>query len=120
MAKYKVTVTRTDEYEVECDWTPEEIKAWNDVYTDVETKEDVVKELAIAWMKNEDRYVIGDFGYVRQIDDNGNTKSVPFQGADGKLGHLPDDKFTNRISVHPISQDKDYDVEVKLIEPVTA
>lgn len=116
MAKFKVTVTRVDEYEIEVDekvWDEKALNDWSSVFYDVDSVEDVAKNFAVAWMRNENNYFIEGYGYVRQLDKKGETVGVPYRDDKGEFAYpLPDDKYAKGISIKPITQDDDYETDV--------
>lgn len=122
MAKFKVTVTRVDEYEIEIDenvWDEKALEDWSGVFHPVSDAEDVAKDFAVAWMRNEDKYFIEGYGYVKEFDQSGNLKGVPYRDEKGEFAYpLPEDSYTKGISIVALSQDEDYETEVQELETV--
>lgn len=119
MSKFKVTVTRVDEYEIEIDesiWDEKALKDWASVFFDVKDAAEFAKHFAIAWMRNDDKYFIEGYGYVKEFDKNGELKGIPYRKEDGEFGYpLPEEKYSKGISIVAISQDDDYDTEIEKI-----
>ncbi len=116
--KFNITVTRTDEYEIDIDeniWTPEEIKSWASVFYDANSPEDIAKHFAISFMRNDNSYHIEGFGYVPELRKDGTVKSVPYRDENGKYCELPEEKFTKGLTIYPITKDEDYETEVKTL-----
>lgn len=122
MAKFKVTVTRVDEYEIEIDenvWDEKALEDWSSVFHPVSDAEDVAKNFAVAWMRNEDKYFIEGYGYVKEFDQSGNLKGVPYRDEKGEFAYpLPEDRYAKGISIVALSQDEDYETEVEELETV--
>lgn len=115
MAKFNVTVVRTDEYEIEIDenvWTKEEIKEWGNTFWGGSSLRDVASALGTAWMKQGADYFKEGFGYVRELDSNGSPKHIPYKDEKGNYGNLPEEKYAKGLSIKPISEDENYEVEV--------
>lgn len=116
--KYKVQVIRTDEYEIEIDenvWNETELKDWSSIFWKVSSTEDVAKNFAIAFMRNEDRYFIEGYGYVKEYLKNGTLRSVPYHDEKGNYMELPEEKYSKGISITAISQDDEYETEISQI-----
>lgn len=98
MEKFKVVVTRTDEFEIQIDpavWDTESLESWSQVFHDVQTREDVAKTLAERISLNFNATFFEGFGYVR------------FQNAEGKDRYqLPLDSFCKGIVVKVISEEE--------------
>lgn len=65
MKKFKCTVTREYEYEIEFDenvWTKEELKGWSSVFQDVNNLEDLAEILAELYTKYNSGEFIEGFG----------------------------------------------------------
>jgi hypothetical protein len=116
MAKFKITVIRTDEYEIECNWSDEEIKAWSEDFFNAQTQEDIAKQFAVDFMRNEEKYFIEGFGYVKEFNSNNDLKTVWMHDEGGETRILREDEYTKGISIRPISQDEDYETEVEIIK----
>lgn len=115
MRKFKVIVTRTDEYNIEIDesiWTPEEIKDWGKTFWGGETLKDVVAPLAIAWMNQGASNFKEGFGYVKQVDSVGTEESFLYRSEDGEVGIIPEEKYCLGIKVEVVSED-DYETQIK-------
>lgn len=72
MAKFKITVTKTSEYEIEVDesiWTPEEIQGWANTFYPTEDAKEFAEHLASA-VSNETGFMEG-FGIVKRTWANG-------------------------------------------------
>lgn len=113
MAKFKVTVVRTDEYEIEVDeniWTECEIKEWGNTFWGGSSLRDVASALGIAWMKEGRAFFKEGFGYVRELDSNGNPNSIPYKDESGNYSNMPDEKYAKGLSIKPISEDEDYEI----------
>lgn len=121
MAKFNITVTRTDEYIIDIDesvYTKEALEAWSEVFATVENIEDFAKDFAVAWMRNEDKYFIEGYGYVKEFMENGTLKGIPYRKEDGSFGFpMPVDHYAKGISITPVSQDDDYETELETILP---
>jgi hypothetical protein len=118
MAKFNVTVVRSDEYEIEIDesvWTKEEIKEWGNTFYGGSSLRDVASSLGEAWMKQGSGYFKEGFGYVRELDGNGNPKTIPFKDDEGNYCNLPDEKYTKGLTIRPITEDENYEVEVSRV-----
>lgn len=118
MAKFNVTVVRTDEYEIDIDesvWTKEEIKDWGNIFWGGSSLRDVASSLGEAWMKQGAGYFKEGFGYVRELDSNGLPKSIPYKDENGNYGELPEEKYSKGLTIKPISEDEDYEVSVSVV-----
>lgn len=119
MSKFLVTVTRVDEYEVEVDetiWTNEELKDWSKTFHDVQNTEDFARLLAITWMRTENSHFKEGYGYIKELDENGKVKGIPFKNENGELDYpMPEENYTKGLTIKPISQDDNYEVESELI-----
>lgn len=119
MAKFKITVTRTDEYEIEVDekvWTTDVIQTWGDTFWGGEDIEDVAKLLAVQWMKQDGSYFKEGFGFVKELNSSNEIKGVPYTDKDGKFAYpLPVSEYAEGLSIKPIVEDEEYDVEVENI-----
>jgi len=118
--KFKIIVTRVDTYEIEVDenvWTDEELKNWSKVFHPVHSVEDVAKDYAIAFMRNDDNYFIEGYGYVKEYNKDGDLKGVPYRDENGEFAFpLPEEKYTKGISIKPIDEDNDYETEVEYLK----
>lgn len=119
MPKFKVQVTRVDEYEIDIDesvWDKKALEDWGSVFHTVNSVEDIAKDLAISWMRFEDDYFKEGYGYVKELDNDGKVKGIPYKTDDGKFGYpLPEERYTAGITIKPISQDEDYETEIEFI-----
>ena len=114
MPKYKVKVTRTDEYEIEIDasvWTKEAIEAWGNTFSGGNSLGHVVCALGKAWMRQDSGFHKEGFGYVRELDSNGIKQNIPFKDEVGNYGSLPDERYTKGLTIRPITEDEDYKVD---------
>lgn len=78
MAKFKITVTKTSEYEIEVDesiWTPEAIQDWAKTFYPADDAKEFAEHLASA-VSNETGFMEG-FGVVKRTWASG---SEVFQG----------------------------------------
>ncbi len=117
MSKFKITVIRTDEYEIECNWSESKIKGWSEHFYPGTTQEDIAKHFAVSFMRNENNYFIEGFGHVKEYHKDGSLKSVLIRdNQTGKLRKLREDEYTIGISICPISQDDDYETEIEQLE----
>lgn len=104
MKKFKCTVTKTYDYEIEIDekvWTEENIKGWASVFEDADTLEDIVAILA----ERKTRYDFGEYieGFgVPMI--NGRKPSVSMAGVE----------VSEDINI--ILEDEDCEVEIDEFE----
>lgn len=117
MAKFNVTVTRTDEYEIKIDknvWNKKELEKWSKVFHPVSDVEDIAKDFAIAFMRNDNSYFIEGYGYVKEFYKDGKSfKKVFKKNAKGNAVPLTEDEYAKGISIRPITCDFDYDTEIK-------
>lgn len=112
--KFKVTVTRIDEYEIEIDetvWTPSELKDWAKTFFPTESLAEFAKHLAGAVMSNgsANGFMEG-FGYVKTYRSDGSVREQF-----GALKKVEESQYTTGLSVTPISEDEDFDYEVEEI-----
>lgn len=113
MKKFKVTVTRVDEYEIEIDE--------NNLDKEIDFPEnsepiDLAKDLALTWMRTEDKYFKEGYGYIKELDKDGKVKGIPYTKEDGEFGYpLPDDRYTTGITIKPLSQDEDYEIDAIVV-----
>jgi hypothetical protein len=118
--KFKATVTRVDEYEIEVDenvWDKEALKDWSSVFSPVDSVEDVAKDFAVAFMRNDNSYFIEGYGYVKELNKEGALKGVPYRDEKGNFCYpLPEEKYTKGISIKPLSHDYDYETELEKIK----
>lgn len=80
MAKFKITVTKTSEYEIDVDesiWTPHEIQDWAKTFYPTEDAKEFAEHLASA-VSNETGFMEG-FGVVKRTWESGDEV---FQGKD--------------------------------------
>lgn len=115
MARFNVTVVRTDEYEIEIDesvWTKDAIEDWGNIFWGGSSVEDVASSLGEAWMKQGAGYFKEGFGFVIELDSNGNKKNIPCKNEKGNYGFLPEEKFAKGLTIKPLSEDFDYEVSV--------
>ena len=114
--KFNVKVIRTDEYEIEIDenkFNEEALKSWSEVFSDVETQEDLAKKLAGAIMYfGSDYGFIEGFGYVKTVNENGNEVKHYEQGH----GVVLDSEYSSGLSVKIIYENEDYDYESEEIK----
>lgn len=99
--KFKVIATRTDEYIVEIDETlynEEWRESFSNHFWDLDSTEDVAADLALAQIKRGDSHKEG-YGYVKK---NG---KLPFP--------IHDKEPSEGLNIQVISEDYDYDTEVK-------
>lgn len=118
MAKFKVTVVRTDEYEIDIDesvWTKEEIKEWGKIFWGGTSLRDVASALGEAWMKQGAGFFKEGFGYVRELDSKGSPKKIPVKNEKGEFDFLPDEKFAKGLTLRPINEDESYEVDVRRV-----
>lgn len=114
--KFRVTVTRVDEYEVEVDeavWTEEAIKEWESVFYPLHDTEGVAKDLAIQYMRTDNWFIEG-YGYVPVLMSDGTRKTI-FAGSEDGAKAIPEDKYAKGVSIKPICEDRDYETEIKEI-----
>lgn len=113
MAKFSITVIRTDEYEIEIDeniWTPEYINDWSKSFYPAEDAEDIAKHLAAAIMnEGSGNGFMEGFGVVKTLYNNGNEKrqwetiTKPIAAED----------YTKGVSVKIITENDDYEYEIE-------
>lgn len=116
MSKFKVTVTRVDEYEIEIDekvWDEKALKDWSATFNDVNSVQDIAKDFAVAYMRTESYFTEG-YGYVKEFYKDGTVRGIPYKGENGEFKYpLPDEKYAKGISITPLVQDEDYETEIK-------
>lgn len=75
MKKYTVTVTRVDEYEVHIDeeiWTPGLLKEWESTFWDLpDGLESLAGSIGHALMLAGFNHFHEGFGYIKELDENG-------------------------------------------------
>ena len=75
MKKFKITVTRTDEYEIEVDetvWTQETLFKWSNIFQEAESPEDFAKCLAASiTYYGSDHGIMEGFGNVQIFRHDG-------------------------------------------------
>lgn len=113
--KFKVTVTRTDEYVIEVDetiWTPEEIKGWAKTFYPADDPEDIAKHLAgtIMYEGSGNGFMEG-FGYVKTFRSDGSLKHQTGEG----FKKLTEDQYTKGLSVTPLIENDDFEYEIEEI-----
>lgn len=120
MSKFKVVVTRVDEYEIEVDeniWDEKTLADWSNVFTPVSSAEEVAKDFAVAFIRNENNYFIEGYGYVKKFNEDGSQDHFPFRDESGEFCYpLPEEQYTKGISIKPICQDYNYDTEISIIK----
>ena len=106
MNKFKVTVTRVDEYEIEVDenvWNEQALEQWSKVFWDCVDTEQVAKDLAVAYMRTDSRFIEG-YGWVKELRKDGTEKGLL----------LPEGKeYAAGLTIKPLSFDEDYQTEIE-------
>lgn len=118
MAKFSVEVTRTDVYEIEIDetiWDAAALKDWSETFHKVTTIKEFLKSYAISFMKADDTSFIEGYGYVKELKKDGEARKV-HRCISGKFSFLPEDDFTVGLTIKPLIQDDDYDVDLTEIK----
>ena len=113
MKKYKIEVTRTDEYIITVDekiWNEQELKNWSSVFTEAEDTEELACTLALATAMQGSLEFIEGFGRVKTIE-NGCIRSH-FEG----FKVIPEDKYTEGITLEIISEGEQRETEVTELE----
>lgn len=111
--KFNITVTRTDEYEIEIDetiWDEAALKEWSHVFHSVRNVKQVAEDFAIAFMRNENSYFIEGYGYVREYYNDGSLKTY-YKSGEG-MTEVSDEDYAKGMSIKPISQDDNYETEI--------
>ena len=102
MEKFKVTITRLFEYEIEVDptvWTPKEIREWSKVFFPATTCEDIAKHLGNALP--DDKEPEG-FGYVKLFKQDG-SQCKKFDR--GIILAEEDERYTKGLKVKILDED---------------
>ena len=115
MSKFKIKIIRTDEYEVECNWTQEQIDAYREVEHDVFTQEDVARSLALLRMRIGFGGFIEGFGHVREYDETDRLKLQFIHDDQGELITVPDEAYTLGLSIKAIDEDENFEIEAEEI-----
>ena len=107
--KFKGTVTRVNEYEIEIDdsiYTPEYLKAWEKSFYDAPEISDFVEHLAgtLTQYENDHRSQMEGFGIVRCFYSNGTPAYAS-----------ADDKYVNGLKVIIVQEDNS-DMEIDIDE----
>ena len=51
-----------------------------------------------------------------ELDKDGKVNGIPYTKEDGEFGYpLPDDRYTTGITVKPLSQDEDYEIDAVVV-----
>ncbi len=107
MKKYNVVITRTDEYEIEVDenvWNDAELADWSRVFYKVTSQRDIADDLAGRIMSQGHEGFIEGYGHVKVFYKSGNQAHPYHEG------------YCKGISVKLISEDENYESEVKEIK----
>ncbi|MCT4636218.1 MAG: hypothetical protein N4A72_00785 [Bacteroidales bacterium] len=113
MKKYKIEVTRTDEYEITIDeniWNEEELKKWSSVFSEVEAPEDLACTLALDTAIQGSLEFIEGFGRVKTLSDG--SVRPHFEG----FKEVPEEKYTEGITLEIISEGEQRETEVTELE----
>ncbi|MBC7847233.1 MAG: hypothetical protein H7Y10_12150 [Flavobacterium sp.] len=117
LKKYKVEVTRVDEYEIEIDdalWTNERIAEWSESFFETDynnRQEDFVKHLAESLTHQGIKEGIEGFGHVKQKYHSMEEGDLLTQYYDG-LKKITEDNYTEGLFVNIISHKDDYETEI--------
>lgn len=111
MAKFKIEVTRVDEYEIEVDETiydQQALKNWSQTFWDVDSAQELAESLAETVARNgAGRNFMEGFGTVKTYYSDGSEKTQ----------YTRDFKriteFTPGLSIRIISEDDDISTETK-------
>lgn len=110
MDKFKIVVTRNDEYEISIDpsvWSQDELKSWSNVFHDVETREELARSLGQTMARlGSDYGFFEGFGYVKQLRADGSERK---QSVDSG-------KFSKGLLVKVISEDEEIEVDSEKIK----
>ncbi|MEO8532832.1 MAG: hypothetical protein ABI441_03745 [Flavobacterium sp.] len=115
--KYKVEVTRVDEYEIEIDdaiYTDDVIEQWSEIFfnTDEDTRqEDFAKHLASGITSAGIKEVLEGFGYVKQKHHNTSDGDILPQYT-SQLKKVTEEEYSPGILVNIISHNDDYTTEI--------
>lgn len=114
MKKFRLEITRTDEYHFDVDeniWDEAALKDYSNTFSTVETIPDLLENLAFQVMRfGSDKFYEG-FGYVREIDHNG--KDVKQYGNDHI--ELKESDYCQGITMTLVSEDDEFDYDTKEI-----
>jgi hypothetical protein len=117
ITKYKVEVTRVDEYEIEIDdsiWTDDRIAQWSESFfeTDEDSRqEDFVKRLAESLTHQGIKEDIEGFGYVKQKYHSMEEGDLLSQYGSG-LKPIGEDQYTEGLFVEIIAHKDEYETEI--------
>ncbi|MEZ0182629.1 hypothetical protein AB9T89_10315 [Flavobacterium oncorhynchi] len=115
--KYKVEVTRVDEYEIEIDdaiYTDEFIEQWSESFFETDEgsrKEDFAKHLAGAITSGGKAEPLDGFGYVKQKFHSSKEGDLLFQVKSG-MQKVTEEDYSPGLFVNIISYDDDYQTEI--------
>jgi hypothetical protein len=121
--KYKIEVTRVDEYEIEIDdaiYTDEVIEQWSEGFyeTNEDTRqEDFVKHLANGLTSGGIKEAMEGFGFVKQKFHKMPADELLTQYSSG-FKKVTDVDYSPGLLVNVISYDDDYETEVISVEPL--
>lgn len=115
MQKFKVTITRIDEYEISIDetvWTPEELKNWSKSFYPTENTKELAKHVAgaIFHSGSGDGFMEG-FAIVKQLR---NDNTPMFQMHHGKK--VLEEDYTKGLLAKIIDENEDIEFEVEEIK----
>src|ERR1044072_6890973 len=104
MAKFNITLTRIDEYEVHVDetiWTPDKITEWASYFYPTSDAEELAKHLSLAVMNegSASGFMEG-FGFVKTYNPDGSVKPQYGQG----FKKVEQADYTEGLSIRIISE----------------
>jgi hypothetical protein len=116
MARFNITLTRIDEYDVHVDetiWTPEAITKWASSFYPTSNAEELAKHLTQAVMNDGSASgFMEGFGYVKTFRADGSVK--PQHGQDFKK--LEEADYTEGLSIRVISENEDFEDDITQID----
>lgn len=115
--KFKIKVTRTDEYVIEIDetiWDEKALKEWSKTFHPIESVKKFAENYAVNFLRYGANRFLEGYGYVRQLYSNGEFKGMSVN-SDGKYRLLPPAEFTKGITIMPLSEDEEFETETKTI-----
>lgn len=111
MSKFRITVERTDEFEIEVDeniYTAAELSEWSKVFTKCNSLEEFAEILATQMSRlGSDQWFFEGFGYVQVLRNDGSERKI-FNGS----GEVSAQKITPGIKVRVISEDEDLETTI--------
>ncbi|MFW0737603.1 hypothetical protein [Flavobacterium sp. T12S277] len=125
LRKYKVEVTRIDEYEIEIDdaiYTNEVIEQWSESFFETDEdcrQEDFAKHLAKGLTRGGIKDGLEGFGFVKQKFHKMPVGELLTQYSSG-LKKVTEEEYSPGLFVNIICHDDDYETEVFTIEPLTS